>query len=380
MAISSFDASSYASQNEPPPAFAPMPLAMPCTTEFAPCQASESPVFSQSHLPALPSAATPSATSAALDATFSIADAARVAHSSTVPLSTSSVTLSMSAWSPPFAAPENASPNVRTASVHLSWSVETSPSPVDEASAIALWKSPPSAVATRIASATISKEIAPSPIRSLSSATLLPVCWAMTVRGLKPWLIIWRRSCPMSLPHDCTCAKTSARPWNFWRSPIAMSPSVFSDGMTVWTSAPKESRSFDALERSSKVRGVDEAKARRSARCALAASIEPRRTLKSLVAFSKRNASRIAEAKTPAKLRTALAAMSRPALTLASCWPTCAANDLTRAAAERTAEAVASFAPMTYSRTLLIRRPPCRPPRRPPCRASRRRRGGRSAP
>ena len=218
---------------------------------------------------------------------------------------------------PSFAVSENASPKVRTASVQRSCKVDAMPSPVCEASCMALWNKPPSLVARRIASATISKLIFPSPIMSFNSDMDFPVSLEIIVKGLKPWLTICKRSWPMSFPCDFTCANTSERPWNFCASPKAISPIVLRAGITSSTDEPKERSSLEACDKSPNVSGVEEAKARRSFMCSFAASMFPSKTLKSVVAFSNLNASPIAFVNKEATERMAPTPISHAALTLA---------------------------------------------------------------
>ena len=88
-----------------------------------------------------------------------------------------------------------------------------------------IWKNfPPSDVALMKASCTISALIAPLLISSFSCDTLFPVWFAISVRGLKPALIIWSKSCPISLPVADICEKARVSELKFCLLPIEMSP------------------------------------------------------------------------------------------------------------------------------------------------------------
>ena len=103
------------------------------------------------------------------------------------------------------------------------------------------WNLPPSSVADLKASATMSAEMAPADISSLSSLMLLPVFRLISVSGLKPALIIWSKSCPMSLPVADICEKASVSDWNRCASPMLMSPICLRVGMTFSASMLKPS-------------------------------------------------------------------------------------------------------------------------------------------
>ena len=115
---------------------------------------------------------------------------------------------------------------------------------------------PPSLVASMKACLTMSAEMAPLDISSLSSPILLPVLSAITASGEKPALIICKRSCPINFPTDCICEKDSVSAWNFCASPIEMSPIALSIGIISSGLTLKPSIVCAPLARSFSWRGV----------------------------------------------------------------------------------------------------------------------------
>ena len=141
---------------------------------------------------------------------------------------------------------------------------------------------PPSPAAWAKASATMSAEIAPADISSLSSEMLLPVIFDISTRGLKPALIICNRSCPISLPVEDICEKASTSELNFSLLPIEISPICRSMGMTFSASTLKPRSVCAPLARSPSCIGVLTAKSLISPKNSFALSLLPNRVSKDI--------------------------------------------------------------------------------------------------
>ena len=141
---------------------------------------------------------------------------------------------------------------------------------------------PPSAVASAKACATISDEIAPLLISSLSWATDLPVVSDIVLSGLKPAFTICNKSWPMSFPVADICANARARELKRCASPIEISPICLSVGISLSASTPKPSKSCAPLLRSFSISGVSTANCFNSLKKDAAFSLFPRRTSKEI--------------------------------------------------------------------------------------------------
>ena len=104
------------------------------------------------------------------------------------------------------------------------------------------WNFPPSEVASINALVIISAEIAPSSISFLSLPIDLPVCSLMTDNGLKPALIICKRSCPISLPVERIWANARTSELNLSALPIETSPIARRIGITSSAAVLNERR------------------------------------------------------------------------------------------------------------------------------------------
>ena len=98
----------------------------------------------------------------------------------------------------------------------LSFSVEILPANVWLCASRFPKNSPPSLVALLNAAVTMSAVIAPCAIASFNLATEMPVCFDISVNGLKPWFMSWSKSWPMSFPVDWIWPNTRARPFNLF--------------------------------------------------------------------------------------------------------------------------------------------------------------------
>ena len=138
---------------------------------------------------------------------------------------------------------------------------------------------PPSLVALLNAAVTMSAVIAPCAIPSFNLATEMPVCFEISVNGLKPWFMSWSKSWPMSLPVLCICPNTRARPSSLFLSAPATSPSILSVGTTLSASSPKAMSVLPASARPCLENGVFAANSDISAIKSRERSAEPAMTV-----------------------------------------------------------------------------------------------------